>query len=119
MKFLRRAAVLVANLWRAAAWKVEGWRRRDVKVVLVDEEPKHLQRNLLYVRQGAGRPAFGYLACPCGCGATLHLRFVGARRPRWVLSLDRNGRATLRPSVWRGTGCGSHFFVCAGRIVWC
>ncbi|MDM9644782.1 DUF6527 family protein [Rhizobium sp. S163] len=28
-------------------------------------------------------------------------------------------RPTLHPSVWRNSGCRSHFWVRRGRIAWC
>jgi uncharacterized protein DUF6527 len=115
---LHKAAACIARLWTTVPWKVQGWRRPAVVAVLVDGEPLRLRRNIMYVRESAGGPAFGYLACPCGCGTTLHLRFIGERRPRWSLSIDVEGRVTVHPSVWRGTGCGSHFFVRRGCIEW-
>jgi hypothetical protein len=39
--------------------------------------------------------------------------------PRWDIALDKKGRVSLHPSVWRRIGCRSHFLVRAGRIVWC
>src|SRR3546814_18982620 len=40
------------------------------------------------------------MLCPCGCGETIHLRFMGERRPRWSLG-SLSGRATVFPSIWR------------------
>jgi hypothetical protein len=39
--------------------------------------------------------------------------------PRWDIALDGKGRVSLHPSVWRRVGCRSHFWVRAGKIVWC
>ncbi|WP_425373246.1 DUF6527 family protein, partial [Klebsiella pneumoniae] len=33
--------------------------------------------------------------------------------------VDGKGRPTLYPSIWRTTGCRSHFWVRIGRIHWC
>ncbi len=30
-----------------------------------------------------------------------------------------DGAATLLPSVWRTTGCKSHFIIYKGRLIWC
>lgn len=73
----------------------------------------------LYVTSSAQGPAFGFLRCPCGCGETLHLRFFGARRPRWDLQVGDRHAATLTPSIWRQTGCRSHFVLARGKIRWC
>ncbi|WP_422181457.1 DUF6527 family protein [Caulobacter sp.] len=59
------------------------------------------------------------MLCPCGCREILHLRFLQRRRPRWDLSVNGQGRASLHPSVWRRTGCQSHFILRDGQILWC
>ena len=119
MKLFRATAACIARILKTVSWYAQGLRRPSIKMILVNGEPRNPRRNVVYVRKGASGPAFGYLACPCGCGATLHLRFVGERRPRWSISLDRNGRVTLHPSVWRRVDCNSHFVVRAGKIEWC
>lgn len=114
------------------AWfvKAHGWFDRQrtqwidhltpsVTVVTCDEPPERLKARRVYVTEGADGPAFGFMRCPCGCGETLHLRFFGDRRPRWSVDSDRQGRASLHPSVWRQTGCKSHFVLKHGRIRWC
>jgi hypothetical protein len=40
-------------------------------------------------------------------------------KPRWNVDLDNRGRVSLHPSVWRQTGCRSHFWLRSGRIEWC
>lgn len=119
MKMFRVAGARISGILKTISWHVEGLRRPSIKTIFVDEEPRWPRRNIVYVRNGADGPAFGYLTCPCGCGATLHLRFLGERRPRWSISLDRKGRVTLHPSVWRRVDCGSHFVVRAGKVEWC
>jgi hypothetical protein len=57
--------------------------------------------------------------CPCGCKEVLELMLLPAVIPRWDLSVDARGRPTLHPSVWRTTGCRSHFWIRKGRVVWC
>lgn len=105
--------------WRLPSWTdVREWFRRPIRVVEIDERPKVLKPRRLYVTRHAEGPAFGFLLCPCGCRETVHLRFMGERRPRWSLE-SRAGRATVFPSVWRQSGCRSHFFIRVGRIDWC
>ncbi|WP_373852844.1 DUF6527 family protein [Brevundimonas abyssalis] len=97
----------------------ERWCRPRVQLELVAERPRKLRRRRLYVSLQAGAPAFGTMLCPCGCGETLNLRFFGNRRPRWSVAWDREARPTVRPSIWRRTGCGSHFNLVRGRVLWC
>ncbi|WP_248306350.1 DUF6527 family protein [Devosia oryzisoli] len=59
------------------------------------------------------------MRCPCGCGATIELMVIPEARPRWSITTDAQRRPTLHPSVWRKTGCKSHFWVREGRIQWC
>lgn len=92
--------------------------RPDIAVELVPERPVRPKPHRLYVTQQQGEPAFGCLVCPCGCGDTLQLRFFGERRPRWSVTWDLRHKPTVTPSVWRQSGCRSHFYLDAGRIRW-
>ncbi|WP_228480154.1 DUF6527 family protein [Pseudomonas aeruginosa] len=49
----------------------------------------------------------------------LEVALIKGARQRWSLSVDGKGRPTLYPSIWRTTGCRSHFWVRKGRIHWC
>ncbi|WP_407119579.1 DUF6527 family protein [Bradyrhizobium sp. LMG 9283] len=40
-------------------------------------------------------------------------------KPRWDVVVDAEGRVSLHPSVWRRTGCRSHFWIRKGKVVWC
>ncbi len=58
------------------------------------------------------------LRCPCGCGDTLIINLDRRAGKAWRLYRLR-GRLSLYPSVWRDTGCQSHFIIWRGRIFWC
>ena len=58
------------------------------------------------------------LVCPCGCGATIALNVLPDASPRWRLYESADG-PTLSPSVWRTTGCRSHFILRRGGVIWC
>ncbi|WP_352712171.1 DUF6527 family protein [Mesorhizobium sp. M0586] len=66
-----------------------------------------------------GEPWSVGMLCPCQCGATIEMLIIPGAKPRWDFDLDAARRPTLRPSVWRNTGCKSHFWVRRGRIHWC
>jgi hypothetical protein len=100
------------------AWQPP-WADKRVKIILTDREPTKPKARRLYVASASGRPTFGYLLCPCGCGETLHLRFLPDRRPRWHMEVESNGVVSLTPSVWRQVGCRSHFVVRKGQVHWC
>ncbi|WP_246622445.1 DUF6527 family protein [Rhizobium laguerreae] len=59
------------------------------------------------------------MRCPCGCGDMIELMILRGARPRWDISIDKAGHPSLHPSVWRKSGCRSHFWVREGRILWC
>lgn len=57
--------------------------------------------------------------CPCGCEEVISLAMQPPHQPRWSLNVNKENRPTLLPSIWRNTGCMSHFWVRNGAIIWC
>jgi hypothetical protein len=64
-----------------------------------------------------GRPRLLLLACPCGCGEQLPINVDHRAGPSWHLYRGRNDALTLYPSVWRESGCESHFIIWRGKIL--
>src|SRR5438046_1670937 len=62
-----------------------------------------------------GRPRVLLLMCPCGCGEELAIMLDDQAGPAWRF-YRRGGSVTLFPSVWRDTGCESHFILWKDRI---
>lgn len=56
--------------------------------------------------------------CPCGCGDTLVINVDRALKRSWRLRHNHRG-VSLMPSVWRTTGCRSHFVLWENRVWWC
>lgn len=67
----------------------------------------------------AGTEYWVLFRCPCKCGDVISLQLQRAQHPHWKINLSRAGRPTLYPSVWRNTGCKSHFWVNDGFVNWC
>ena len=89
--------------------------------VVVTETPPPVATviaNTLYVVAAQSMPKWMMFRCPCGCGEVITLSLQHIHNPRWNLEVDRNGRASLYPSVWRTTGCCSHFWLKDGRVFW-
>ena len=61
------------------------------------------------------RPRLLVLGCPCGCGEILPINLDERAGRAWRLYRDRRG-TSLYPSVWRETGCRSHFIVWRDEI---
>lgn len=59
------------------------------------------------------------MMCPCGCGDVVELALFAEAEERWRIRVGARGRVSLAPSVWRNTGCRSHYWVREGRIHWC
>lgn len=57
------------------------------------------------------------IQCPDGCGEKLTVNLDPDAGKSWRLYRERD-RYTLYPSVWRTTGCRSHFIVWSDQIYW-
>ena len=58
------------------------------------------------------------IACPDGCGEHLTINLDARAGPAWryyAVGAD----VSIFPSVWRDSGCRSHFIVWRSRIYWC
>ena len=58
------------------------------------------------------------MLCPSGCGEKIVINLDPRSGPAWRL-YRRQNRLTLYPSVWRETGCKSHFIIWRDKIHWC
>lgn len=56
--------------------------------------------------------------CPCGCGDVLVINVDHKLRQAWRLRRGDRG-ISLMPSVWRTTGCRSHFILWENSVWWC
>lgn len=82
------------------------------------DDPEELLPETLYAIGENGHIWHVMLVCPCGCGATIALNVLPDDSPRWKLHENVEG-PTLSPSVWRTAGCGSHFILRRGQVIWC
>jgi hypothetical protein len=107
--------------------KIVWWRRlldaigprRRLRMIEGDSLPTRLPfRDLMLARDDGEDWCVG-LRCPCGCGERLEMMLLKGVKPRWDVIFDERGRVTLHPSVWLRNDCKSHFWVRAGKIVWC
>ena len=104
--------------WFRRIWDRHGPARRLV-VIDGDTLPKSLPRRDLVLARDDGDDWSVGMRCPCGCGATIELMVLPEAMPRWDIRTDEAGRPTLHPSVWKQSGCRSHFWIRNGRIHWC
>lgn len=109
-KWARRIAAKILNSCGPA---------RCVIVVEGDSLPQVLPYRNLILAQDDGENWCVGMHCPCGCSDMIELFLVREGKPRWDLVIDDQGRPTLEPSVWRASGCRSHFWIRKGRVYWC
>ena len=65
-----------------------------------------------------GRLRSMVIACPEGCGEHITINLDDEAGPAWRLYRRPRG-LTLFPSVWRKSGCRSHFILWHNNILWC
>lgn len=106
----------MVDLWE----RLVAWWRSDLTVLTLEGDtlPDSVPPRRVVQMLDSGSSWSAGMNCPCGCGDVIELLPLQSVNPHWTLSVDRLNRPTLRPSVWRATRCGSHFWVVAGRIVW-
>ena len=105
----------------SSAWeRLTAWWRSDLIAFDAhgDESPDKIARRHLIRMIDEGEPWAAVMLCPCGCGEVIELSLSPASKTYWTISIDGD-RPSLNPSVWRNTGCHSHFWVRRGRIRWC
>lgn len=113
----------MTRIWRICIQLLRriGWLRTDFAVRIVEQHPgrEPIERTeFLLVRDGKV-DKWACFDCPGGCGERISLSLNPSRHPAWRLRQDWIGRPTLEPSVHQRNACACHFWVRAGRIVWC
>jgi len=88
------------------------------RMVLVQDPPDFVAADTLYLVGEYEDYWQAVLACPCGCKANIQLPMSPNTRPQWKFS-GTNSKPTLTPSVWRKSGCRSHFILRNGKVNWC
>lgn len=62
------------------------------------------------------RPRLLLLSCPCGCGELFPINLDERAGPAWRLYRNAKTGLTLYPSVWRESGCCSHYIIWRNKI---
>lgn len=78
-----------------------------------------VKERTLYCAHSQNVARWALFLCPCKCGHVITLSLQAAHHPHWRVFKGRQGHPTLYPSIWRNSGCLSHFWVDDGQIVWC
>lgn len=98
--------------------------RRAKQIKFKGEVSQRHEANALLTQPGAAVLVFRgtarslAIACPDGCGELLTINLDQRAGPAWRFYGSDSG-VSLFPSVWRDTGCKSHFIVWRSKIFWC
>jgi hypothetical protein len=84
-----------------------------------DDIPKSLSKRTIYIVGKKNEPWLLTFECPCGCKNIIQLNTLKEARPRWNYQILPQNKLDISPSIWRLSGCKSHFFVRKGKIIWC
>jgi len=77
----------------------------------------HLKSSCDAVLIERGRPRMLVLACPCGCGEEFPINLDPRTGPAWRLYGNPGSGLTVFPSVWRESGCRSHYIIWRDKIL--
>ncbi len=95
--------------------------REDWKLKIIDGDslPERIPKNTLILAREGDEDWCAGMLCPCGCGEVIELMLIPEATPHWRLIAGPDDKPSLKPSVWRITGCRSHFWLRRGNIEWC
>ncbi|MDO9185866.1 MAG: DUF6527 family protein [Bacteroidia bacterium] len=86
----------------------------------VHDNPPHenIRVDRITIVGGKDYVKWAYLRCPCGCNEIIMLSLIKGANPSWRIWIDKLGRPTISPSIWRTEGCRSHFIIKSGKLIW-
>lgn len=64
-----------------------------------------------------GRPRLLLISCPCGCGEEFPINLDSRAGPAWRLYRNAHAGISVFPSVWRESGCKSHYIIWRNMIL--
>lgn len=94
------------------------WFQPKHKMEYKEEVPQFLAEKTIYVIGNPSTPWLIAFKCPCGCNNVIHLNLLSDAKPQWRFYITTKKRVSISPSVWRTTGCKSHFFIRKSKVRW-
>ena len=86
------------------------------RVEIIDDIPEIISRHVVYVLGSQNKYWALAFLCPCDCGAVIQLNLLKRTYPKWEFTINQQMEITIYPSVWRKTGCKSHFIIKDSRL---
>jgi hypothetical protein len=90
----------------------------DYKGISAKDMPERFEPKTIYVVGDKGHKWVAAFICPCGCGQLIQLNLLKDGDVSWRTSIHKDSSITIRPSIWRITGCRSHFTITRGDLRW-
>lgn len=106
------------RLYRKIVAKLAEWLQPEHKYFFVDDLPEHVSDKSIYIVGGKEHPWLIAFNCPCGCNNLIQLNLLKDADPCWKYKVTKKKKINISPSVWRNTGCKSHFFIHKSKIDW-
>lgn len=94
------------------------WSKSEYKCVFVKDLPKKVGNKIFYIVGEKEQPWLIAFNCPCGCSNLIQLNLLKEAYPCWKYKVTKKSKLNISPSVWRISGCKSHFTVHKSKIDW-
>jgi len=85
-------------------------------VAFSEDIPEQLEDGLIYLVGSVETRWAAVFMCPCKCSARVQLNLLADVRPHWTASVHSDNSVSIRPSIRRGAGCRSHFWIDGGYV---
>jgi len=106
------------KIFRKIAVKLVEWLQPEYKFVYVEEMTENVKSKTIYIVGDTMQPWLLAFRCPCGCQNVIQLNLLKDATPCWKFRITKKKKITIFPSVWRTTGCKSHFCIRKSKIDW-
>jgi len=94
------------------------WLKPKYQFRFLEESPKKISKNTIYIIGDSKNPWVLIFKCPCGCKDVIHLNLLREAEPNWKFRISFQNRISISPSIYRTIGCHSHFHIKDGRVNW-
>ncbi len=106
------------NRIRKIITKFVEWIHSEYKFKFEEDFPDSIKENVIYIVGAKKSPWLLAFKCPCGCAQTIQLNLLKEADPCWKYKITARKKINISPSVWRTTGCKSHFVIRNSKTEW-
>lgn len=94
------------------------WLLPEYKYRYAEDFPELVKENTVYIIGDKKSPWLLAFECPCGCKQIIQLNLLKEADPNWKFKITNGNKISISPSIWRTTGCKSHFFIRNSKVDW-